>query len=554
MEINILPPEILLMIFIYLTWEERILAKTVCNLWYKLCRSKSLWRSVNATALHSDTNLCDISSNRHHIRYLKITPILLLKMLQYDDTVKFENLSHLNLAMYDVDSVHIFHLIIERCSNIKMLKFKCCSAQTLNKAINSTKNLLLHELDIIFNGTDAAIPAITKLSECNPKLRKLSINTLSTGLLKYGIHSSKTISSIRANNISLCHKIFLNMPVIHTLSLLHLDSTDIDDDSLLIISKNAPNLNSVSIIGCKSPTEKGILIFTSSCRKLEYFRMGSSYQKLSLYAISRECSALMYIDARSTSISSHVHLQELTASCHCLLSIRLLNVTGLDDLAIEIIADNCTELKDAHFSGSSDITVSGVTYMLIKCRMLTELILKSSYNLRETRNVNRLLRNTSSNKLLPKIKDFKNAHTSNASEPFRNSKQLLTSSKNDSSHRNILLHLEPRVTQLDTESGLISRGKVTTTVTKKDLLNYSPTRHCELRTLNVTSCNNLTPESMVYITKFCPDLRSLICLDCKQFMSVEAKVILHGIFRNCFFIRSISLGKDDTIYSSNYPL
>ncbi|CAC5395423.1 unnamed protein product [Mytilus coruscus] len=105
--------------------------------------------------------------------------------------------------------------------------------------------------------------------------------------------------------------------------------------------------------------------------------MGSSYQNLSLYAISNECSTLMYIDARSTSLSSHVKLQELTASCHRLHSIRLLKVTGLDDLAIEIIADNCTELKDAHFSGSSDITVSGVTYMLIKCRMLTELILKS---------------------------------------------------------------------------------------------------------------------------------------------------------------------------------
>ncbi|XP_071178224.1 F-box/LRR-repeat protein 2-like [Mytilus edulis] len=544
MEINILPPEILLMVFTYLTLEERILAKTVCTLWCKICRSKSLWKSVNATALQSYTILCDISLNRHHIRYLKITPILLLKLLQYDDNVKFENLSHLNLALYHVDNAQIFKLISKRCSNIKMLKFKCCSAQTLKKAINATANLLLHELDIIFYGTDVNIPGITMLSECNPQLRKLSINTLSTGLLNYGVHSSKTIFSIRARNTSLCHNIFLNMPVIYTLSLLHLDETDINDDSLLIISKNAPNLNSVSIFGCKA-TDKGILILTSSCRKLEYFRMGNCLQKLSLYAISNECSTLMYIEARKTSLSSHMHLHELSTSCHHLHAIKLIDVTGLDDLAIEIIADNCAELKIAHFSGSSDITLTAVAYMLFKCRMLTELILKLCVSLSQTRNVNQLLSNTSSHKIL--IKDLKNAHQSKAFEPLRNFKQQSTSSK-------FMLHLKPRFIQEDKEAGLISHDKMTTMMTKEALFKYSPTRHCELRTLDVGSCNNLTPESMVDITKFCPELRSLICLDCKQFMSLDAKVILHEIFQNCLFIRSICLGKHDTIYSSNYPL
>lgn len=83
---------------------------------------------------------------------------------------------------------------------------------------------------------------------------------------------------------------------------LHLDYTEIDDESLFIFARSARNLNFLSVIGC-TVTDKGVSQITCSCKKLEYLRKGSSDDKmtsvLSLAAISRESNSLKYINAQN---------------------------------------------------------------------------------------------------------------------------------------------------------------------------------------------------------------------------------------------------------------
>ncbi|XP_063409360.1 F-box/LRR-repeat protein 20-like [Mytilus trossulus] len=483
--------------------------------------------------------------NSHQIRNLTISPLGLKVILQQSREVEFAYLSNLVLAADRVYGTSLFSLISERCPNLKTLKFSCFSWKTWERTASFLKKLPLEEIDMAFEDDDIDVSVFPSLSQF-PCMQKFNLFTSSVDLVKHVLHNLKTIVGIRAPRTMVCTDTFQTMPVIPGLTLLHLDYTEIDDESLFIIAKCARNLNFFSVIGC-TVTDKGVSQITSSCKKLEYLRMGSSDDKmtsvLSLTAISRESNSLKYINAQNINLSSQQYLSDITESCK---SIRYLDLTGcsrLNDSALEVISNNCPGLEKGIFSGCNRITLNGVVFILTKCLNLTRLILSYCLNLSEVLNIENLgdedsLSNDPSNmnqeemsstlKINSLPLNTENTNPAEKTETF--------SYKAESTNGETYKETSIDVTMTEKE---ISVSQLSAIAKQNKSISNLTERHCELRELDVSLCPNLTARSIVHITLFCPDLRQLNCLNCDQLETSEAKVILRQVLQNCQFLKTI---------------
>ncbi|CAC5403233.1 unnamed protein product [Mytilus coruscus] len=559
MEINKLPPEVIVWIFRYLPREELIQAKVICKLWYQLSKSKMLWKSVTAISYINNEDettqinivLQNILINSHQIQNLKISPLELKLILRQSPEVKFANLLHLVLAVDRVYGTSLFNLISERCPNLKTLKFSCFSWQTWKTTASFLTKLPLEEIDMAFEDDDIDLSVLPSFSQFSC-MQKLNLFTSSVDLVKHVLLNLKTISGIRAPRTMVCRDTFQNMPVIPGLTLLHLDYTEIDDESLFIIARCTHNLNFLSVIGC-TVTDKGVSQITYSCKKLEYLRMGSSDDKmtsvLSLAAISRESNSLKYINAQNINLSTQQYLMDITESYKSILYLELTGCSGLNDSALEVIANNCSKLEKGIFSGCNRITLSGVMCILTKCLRLTRLILSRCLNLSEVLNKGNLrdedsLSNNPSNMSQDEMSSTLNIIKLPMSTEIINSADIVQTCSYKAESTNARTYKETltevTVTEKTEKEGYtISSYQLFSIEQFKPISNNLMERHCELRELDVSLCPNLTARSIVHITQFCPDLRQLNCLNCDQLETSEAKMILRQVLQNCQFLTTI---------------
>ncbi|XP_052083075.1 F-box/LRR-repeat protein 7-like [Mytilus californianus] len=562
MEMNNLPPEVIVWIFRYLSTEELIQSKVICKLWYQLSKSKLLWKSVTATSYINIKETAQINIvvqniliNSHQIRNLKISPLGLKLILRQSREVKFANLSHLVLAADRVYGTSLFNLISERCQNLKTLKFSCFSWKTWKTTASFLMKLPLEEIDMAFEDDDIDVSVFPSLSQF-PCMQKLNLFASSVDLVKHVLHNLKTISGIRAPRTMVCTDTFQDMPVIPGLTLLHLDYTEIDDESLFIIAKCAQNLNFISIIGC-TVTDKGVFQITFSCKKIEYLRMGSSDDKmtsvLSLAAISRESNSLKYINAQNINLSSQQYLMDITESCKSIRYLDLTGCSGLNDSALEVIANNCSKLEKGIFSGCNRITLNGVVFILTKCLRLTRLILSRCLNLSEVLNKGNIgdedtLSNYPSNMNQEEMSSTLRINSLLMNTEIINPTDITETCSYKAESTNAETYKETFINVIDMtekESCTISGYQLSTIAERnKSISNLTERhcefeRHCELRELDVSLCPNLTARSIVHITQFCPDLRQLNCLNCDQLETSEAKMVLRQVLQNCQFLESI---------------
>ncbi|CAC5367577.1 unnamed protein product [Mytilus coruscus] len=485
-----------------------------------------LWKSVTAMSyinVKDETAqiniiLQNILINSHQIQNLTISPLGLKLILRQSPEVKFANLLHLVLAIDRVYDTSLFNLISERCPNLKTLKFSCFSWQTWKTTASSLMKLPLEEIDMAFEDDDIDLSVLQSLSQF-PCMQKLNLFASSVDLVKDVLNNLKTISGIRAPRTMVCRDTFQNMPVIPGLTLLQLDYTEIDDESLFIIARCANNLNFLSVIGC-TVTNKGVSQITYSCEKLEYLRMGSSDDKmtsvLSLAAISRESNSLKYINAQNINLSTQQYLMDITESCKSILYLELTGCSGLNDSALEVIANNCSKLEKGIFSGCNRITLNGVMCILTKCLRLTRLILSRCLNLSEVLNKGNLgdedsMSNYTSNMSKEEMSSTLKIIKLPMNTEIINSADIIEtcSYKAESTNARTYKETLPEVTVTEEESCTISGYQLSAIAEQNKPVSNLMERHCELRELDVSLCPNLTARSIVHITKFCPDLRQL---------------------------------------------
>ena len=582
MDINSLPPELFVWILTYLTKEELVYAKYVCKYWWKISQSQCLWKSLNLVTFHvsneteQQTVLKNVLNNSDKIKYLKIPAELLRKLLLYRDDINivesgvkhhkpinFHNVVYLHLAKFRVYSSEIFSLIASRCQNVKSLTFKSSTASVLKEAFQAMAELKLEEIDITCDEDDAISTTLIKvLIENYPGLNKLSMTAFSNEEVTLILRKFKQLYSLRAPRSLVSSSSFREMPLLTNLHQLHLDYTEIDDESLKHISQNAPNLTFLSVLACDGISNRGIHVVTTCCKRLEYLRIGGGEQsvtsKLSLSSIAHDCTTLKYLASQFTYNLSRVQLARITQSCDHLFHLNLIGCDGLNDSCLEVIAEYCLMLQEADFSYCIEITIQGVDHILSKCVWLEKLCLSKCSGLSELQPLDTSLKQESYTgnhfqnlqiqnpesemQTLPKAASLTEKSGTNLSSSSEDS--IATVHTNGNEVITICQESSPVKSNQNLNSPLIHKGD-----NQRD---KSPNqkRHSELKILDLSSCSNLRPEVVVWITEQCPDLRSLNLLHCHQMTSFDARMMLHGIFRNCSFLHFIPLEHNDNIYSN----
>lgn len=580
MDINSLPPELIIWILTYLTKEELIYAKYVCKYWWNISQSQCLWKSLNLVTFHvsseteQQTLLKNALNNSDKIKYLKIPPELLRKLLLYRDgnniveirvkhhkPINFHNVAYLHLAKFRVYSSEIFSLIASRCQNVKSLTFKCSTASVLKEAFQAMAELKLAEIDITCDEDDAISTTLIKaLIENYPGLNKLSMTASSNEEVRLILRKFKQLYSLWAPRSLVSSSSFREMPLLTNLHQLHLDYTEIDDESLILISQNAPNLTFLSVMACDDISNRGIHVVTTCCKRLEYLRIGGGEQsvtsKLSVSSISHVCTTLKYLGSQFTYNLSRVHLSRITKSCDHLFHLNLMGCDGVNDSCLEVIAEYCLMLQIANFSYCIEITIKGVDCVMSKCIWLQKLYLSKCSGLSELQTWDTRLKHEScyhsqnllvqnpdfQMQFLPKAASLPGKSYANLTPPSEES--IATVPTNGNEVINICQESSPVKSNQNLNSLLVHKGD------NQSDTSPNQKRHSELRILDLSSCSNLRAEVVVRITEQCPDLRSLNLLHCHQMTSFDARMTLHGIFRNCSFLHFIPLEYNDNIYSN----
>lgn len=507
MEINDLPPEILVKIFQYITQEE--LLNVVCHVsghWDYLTKSGGLWKCVDLNRLfiqHTDGDnlLSKLSTVSPTIQKLTASPDR-LRILLNNGQIKLDNLWKLDIGPSSLTSHDVIEMVRKKCPSLTVLSFKTfigvlpvlkhvfCDLNLNQISISHEK----FEKDAILkpNDDDRLISFLKDNAPTIVNMNAIQIKSFSHVFIWFILEITQSnITSLNAFGDEIDSNIVLKLTDRAVkLTELRLDFSNVCDKGMLKIAEELPNLKLLSLQCCKHITDKGIETVTKSCRKLEQLFLRNSLNDfqwtlpasdISLLAVSDGCSSLTNFSIQNTRVIDDVILSKFTRNCRLLVSLNLNRCTPLSDLSLDIIAQNCRLLQKADFSECMQISINGIWTVLSKCEVLTSLSLSACKGI---------------NRFLPP--------GANPSAP-------------------------PTVQEVLDEISAVKESK-----DAKDVL--KPSR---IQTINLSFCENLDETTVLWISEKCLCLRNLILR-----LSIESvqEIILRRLFSNCYYLKRTLIG------------
>lgn len=524
MEINDLPPELLVTIFQQLSKEDLIWKiHNVCTYWRHLAQAGNLWTDLDINRLiienhgKQDALLKYLLSILTHVQYVTSSPDRLLPLLiKSKDTLR--NIRRVDLVptidSFYLSSKELFKGLSAKCPNLKSLhlKFLSESLSVLRQVfdLNLENVTLIHEQNI---GNTRDI--ISREMDTVAKLLKEKANEIrKTKRIELRSFSSDFLAPVLELNLSNLTRLtafgnFIKDSTIHTILLpetniteLNLDFSNITDQSLNDIAENAKHLKYLSLKCCSRITNKGIAMVTKSCKKLERLNIrkstatGSHFSSnLSLGAISPICTSLKTLSAQNLPTIDIATLTALTQSCRILTSISLNDCCDLSDVSLGVIGQNCPVLLSADFSQCPEITLDGVRILLTCCLGMENI----------------------SCMVCDGITNF--------------------------------CEMPPQVTVTEAVShDHAQRDKDRVIVGKQD--EEGKQKYSKLRNVNLSYCYNLKPKALIVISELCKNLRMLILRFCEGPVNDVNVDILGHVFTNCCHLEYILVGPgfNSTIY------
>lgn len=518
MNINELPPELLVNIFQYLDQESLLFnVSHICRYWYHVTKSVSLWHYVDMNRLvikrkKRELNVIQrISEFSLNIQHLKISPILLVELDSFckGHGEQLKNLRKLELIPSRITSADIFQLVRRTCPNLKTLKFKFSSDQTsvLQSAfhdLNVEEICLDHEIcgrEQHWSLEEKLSTTLYELEQEISRTKRLTIRSSSYAFISFILEKTlPLVTCLDAFGVVLSNSDTLNITSVTATMLteLRLDFARVSDRVLIRIAESSPNLKILSLLSCKSITDRGVSMATKSCHKLERLLLRNSMTSevtygdqslpsISLFAVSDDCVSLRMLLAQNLKRFDDVKLSKIICSCRLLTSLSLCTCPLLSDSSLEVIAQNCSMLKSADFSQCPEITFNGVWKIMSGCIDILSLSLVACDGL-----------------------------------------------------VSVVSSIQTRENETET---------TTVSVQNTDQLHsvVADLPHSKIHTLNMAYCCNLDPTSLKMISEKCKDLRTLILRFGGNKMETINSDILQAVFSNCTYLQAILVGFNDAI-------
>ncbi|XP_063438002.1 F-box/LRR-repeat protein 2-like [Mytilus trossulus] len=519
MEINDLPPELLVTIFQQLSKEDLIWTiHNVCTYWRHLAQAGNLWTDLDINRLFienhgkQDALFKYLLSILIHAQYVKSSPDLLLPLLiKSKDTLR--NIRRIDLVpaidSFYLSSKELFKGLSAKCPNLKSLhlKFLSESLSVLSQVfdLNLENVTLIHEQNL---GNTRDI--ISREMETVAKLLKEKANEIrKTKRIELQSFSSDFLAPVLELNLSNLTRLtafgnFIKDSTIHTILLpetniteLYLDFSNITDQSLNDIAENAKHLKYLSLKCCSRITDKGIAIVTKSCKKLERFNIrnstatGSHFSSnLALCAISPMCISLKTLSAQNLPTFDIATLTALTQSCRTLTSISFNDCCDLSDVSLGVIGQNCPVLLSADFSQCPQITLDGVRILLTCCLSIENISCM--------------------------VCDGITSFSQTSMMPPKETVTEIVSNEDAQSDKERVTAREPE------EEG--------------------NQKYSQIRNFNLSYCYNLKAEALIVISELCKNLRMLILRFCESPVNDVSVDILRRVFTNCCYLEYILVG------------
>ncbi|XP_025058298.1 uncharacterized protein LOC106722119 [Alligator sinensis] len=357
---QLLPDELWLCIFSFLSQKELSQVAQVCHRFHCLARDESFWGQIHIVDCHCLNDEWLIRLGLHHPQCFSLYHC-------HDETWR---ITEEGLKQF-----------FQHCKeSLKELNTTSCSGPTLRGDIilyhASTFCNKLTSVDISWTGaTDLGIIA---LAEASVSLQSLSANgcqitddAVNALIEKHGKRLSKIeVFGCHALTAKSLSSIAEECPNLQTLNIGRVP--EVTHVCLSNIVKHLKKLSALNVTGLSVVRDHVVHFIVTQCPKLESLILSSCSQvtDLSLVEISTYLQTIRYLDVSSCKKVTDIGVQALAGSCHQLYYLDL-SSTGTSKRGVCLLASFChSSLECVKLNFCKNITLDAVKKLCKKCKRL----------------------------------------------------------------------------------------------------------------------------------------------------------------------------------------
>lgn len=332
----------------------------------------------------------------------------------------------------------------------------------------------------------------------------------------------------------------------------------LDDEGLMCLSANCPNIISLSVAGCNRITDVGMTAVAVACMKLQYLDISNcSYitdvttgaMAKRTFAFHSLCRPFKGINVERCRHITDIGVRTIVTTCKYITHLRVGYAQRITDDSLFIIGKHCINLLHIGLCECQNISSDGFRDLCMGCPNLETIVISDCYGLNDAC-MSYIAR------FCKKLKHLSVTFAEGVgptgigavAKGCKNLTKLMlcTCYVTDDALEYIGTHCN-HLTELDIAGSHF--------ITDSGLSHIAPEKHdgkattglARLRKLNVTECYNLTDTSVLYVLAKCTELQEVTFKSCFKLTNQVA----HAILKHCERMRHVNFKKCVLVTNKN---
>lgn len=383
MNINDLPPELLLHIMSYIPQRDLIISvNRVCTSWNELCLSQSLWTRVHYFETYKNIvePLDHFYNVQHYVKYLSIDASCLHQVFLYYRQLKFLNATSLLITdtMQEARADSFFENLTTRFPNLTSLRCTVSVRINMRQCLRDLCKLNLETIYITSYHLVSLDDDLLYFINKQPHLKHLFLYgwyKLRDETIAKILDGFPNISSVDLYIKYISSNAFTTSTKYTQLSNVAIHSELLDNDGLKSLLERSNDLTSLNIQECKKISDEGFQSVATNCPILEELHIGASANTTrisneTIHAICDRCPKLRRFSIKNCSHINDSNVLCLVKSCNYLKYINLNHCKDFTNETLSYFGKYCLYLENIWLEGCMNISVSGINTLITSCKRL----------------------------------------------------------------------------------------------------------------------------------------------------------------------------------------
>ena len=556
LDINMLPVNILLEIFKYISHENLIGSiRRTCKLWNQLSYENVLWREISVS-LFPNYRLSSKSFLELLTEVSNCVEVLIIDLNALDnhviehESILCEKLAHICLRSERTDrqlEQYVFKLA-SKYPNLKTLEVCGCSLVFTDlkeggeneNGCEVEKSMFPNLNSLSFKSTIINEHTLFCYIDCHRFLREFVLieTSIDEEML---VHMITLLQELEVLNFTdSIHFVDIEKVVaslageqhyLKSLRALNLDLCNLDDTLLKVFVCKSAKLELISLRDTTGVTNIGLETVANSCPKLKtlfldsdssvFHKTASNVTDAGLERVFEKCQLLEKIGLNNCKELTDISILTLAEHCRNLREIHVVACLSLTDKSIMKLVECCPNLAYIDVSNCSQLSEKSASAILKDCKFLQQLSATTCHRvkdlqLRDERDI-----------FVPKVQEMRSIKSvTNEQTHFEQD------SPNDQ-----LPSTDEKINQNENQATL---GENQSSILDK--LSY----HSHVKLLDLSFCSALTNNDVKQIANFCKDLRVLELQACALVTNAAVKEIAQV----CVFLKRLCISGGSISQSS----